>query len=140
MLTKSLEDYLEAIKILTNNKKVTRVKDIGELLKVKSSSVVNAMNSLKEKGYIKQEKYGYIELTETGRKAALKIFKKHRIILKFLIEVLRVPKEIAEMDACKIEHVISEETFNKILEFYNYYNENQSNNFSKKRGRANREE
>ena len=117
MLTKSLEDYLEAIKILSLDKKVVRVKDISELLNVKSASVVNALNILKGKGYIKQEKYGYIELTEKGNKEAKRILKKHKIIFKFLTGILNVSKESAEKDACKIEHIISKETFEKLVKF-----------------------
>lgn len=117
MLSKSLEDYLEAIKILTVDKKITRVKEISELLEVKSSSVVNALNILKEKGYIKQEKYGYIELTEAGDREAKKIFKKHKIVTKFLVSILGVSEDVAKKDACRIEHVISEETLKKILLF-----------------------
>ncbi|MCX7917776.1 MAG: metal-dependent transcriptional regulator [bacterium] len=115
MLTKSLEDYLEAIKVLTIEKKVTRVKEISELLEVRSSSVVNALNILKEKGYIKQEKYGYIELTDLGEKEAKKILDKHKIVFKFLIHILDVSEDVAKIDACKIEHIISDETLKKML-------------------------
>ncbi len=123
MLTKSLEDYLEAIKILSIDKKAVRVKNISELLNVKSASVVNALNILKKKGYIKQEKYGYIELTEIGNKEAVRILKKHRIIFKFLTNILKVSKESAEKDACKIEHVISKETFEKLVKFLENWKE-----------------
>lgn len=117
MLTKSLEDYLEAIKILTDTGRITRVKEISKFLNVKESSVVNALNILKEKGYIKQEKYGYIELTEFGNKEAKKILKKHKIVCKFLTNILKVSENIAQNDACKIEHIISDETIKKILQF-----------------------
>jgi len=123
LLTKSLEDYLEAIKILSIDKKAVRVKNISELLNVKSASVVNALNILKKKGYIKQEKYGYIELTEIGNKEAVRILKKHRIIFKFLTNILKVSKESAEKDACKIEHVISKETFEKLVKFLENWKE-----------------
>ncbi|MCM8786224.1 MAG: metal-dependent transcriptional regulator [Candidatus Omnitrophica bacterium] len=115
MLTKSLEDYLEAIKILTSDKKVTRVKEISEFLEVKGPSVVNALNILKEKGYIKQKKYGYIELTEIGDEEATKILNKHKIVMKFLVDILNVSENTAQNDACKIEHFISEETLNKMV-------------------------
>ena len=117
MLTKSLEDYLEAIKILSMNKKVVRVKNISELLNVRAASVVNALNILKEKGYIKQEKYGYIELTQIGNKKAIKILKKHKIIVKFLTSILKVSDKNAQKDACKIEHILSGETFQKLIKF-----------------------
>ncbi|MCM8818884.1 MAG: metal-dependent transcriptional regulator [Candidatus Omnitrophica bacterium] len=119
MLTESLEDYLEAIKILTLDKKITRVKEISELLNVKSSSVVNALNILRKNGYIKQEKYGYIELTSLGNKEATKILRKHKVLTKFLVRILKVSEKVAENDACKIEHVISEEIFKKILKLLN---------------------
>jgi DtxR family Mn-dependent transcriptional regulator len=117
LLTKSLEDYLEAIKILSMNKKVVRVKNISELLNVRAASVVNALNILKEKGYIKQEKYGYIELTQIGNKKAIKILKKHKIIVKFLTSILKVSDKNAQKDACKIEHILSGETFQKLIKF-----------------------
>lgn len=117
MLTKSLEDYLEAIKILTEKNRVARVKEIGKLLNVKSSSVVNALNILKKMGYIKQEKYGYVELTELGIKEAEKIQKKHDTVVKFLKDILKVSEENAKNDGCKIEHIISDETFKKLYQF-----------------------
>ena len=123
MLTKSLEDYLEAIKILAIDKKVVRVKEIGELLNVKSASVVNALNILREKKYIKQEKYGYIELTESGNKEATRILKKHKIIFKFLTKILNVSEKSAEEDACKIEHILSKETFEKLVKFLENWKE-----------------
>lgn len=120
MLTESLEDYLEAIQILKEEKKVARVKEIGNLLNVKNSSVVNALNILKKKGLIIHEKYGYVDFTEKGKREAKKIHRKHKIILKFLEEVLGVPHEIALRDACRIEHVISKETFKRIKKFVSH--------------------
>jgi|LSQX01.3.fsa_nt_gb Mn-dependent DtxR family transcriptional regulator len=115
MLTQSLEDYLEAIKIIENEKGIVRVKDIGDFLNVKSPSVVSALNTLSSKGYIKQEKYSNVHLTSKGRKKAEKIYQKHLVIVKFLTQILKVPLSIAKKDACKIEHVISKETYEKIL-------------------------
>ncbi|HOK55832.1 MAG TPA: metal-dependent transcriptional regulator [bacterium] len=137
MLTKSLEDYLEAIKILTIDKKVTRVKEISELLDVKKSSVVNALNILKDKGYIKQEKYGYIELTESGDREATKILNKHKIVMKFLTKILNVSDSIAENDACKIEHFISEETLKKMIVLLG--KKGNHLNLFKKQGRINKD-
>jgi len=115
MLTQSLEDYLEAITILEKEQGNARIRDIGRLLKVKNPSVVSAINILADSGYVSHEKYSYVELTRKGKKAAEKIHKKHRVIIKFLKDVLKVPAVIAKNDACKIEHVISEETYAKIL-------------------------
>ncbi|HNS32935.1 MAG TPA: metal-dependent transcriptional regulator [bacterium] len=115
MLTQSLEDYLEAIKILKKEKGIARVKDIGRFLKVKDPSVVSALGILSQNGYVEHEKYGYVELTPKGKKEASRIHKKHRTIVKFLNQKLKIPIEIAREDACRIEHVISNETYEKIL-------------------------
>jgi len=117
MLTQSLEDYLESIKILKEKKGIVRVKDIGKFLNVTNPSVVSALNILSKKGYVKHEKYGYIQLTEKGEREAEKIYERHKTIVKFLENILGLPHEIARRDACKIEHVISPETYKKIKEF-----------------------
>jgi len=115
MLTQSLEDYLEAITILEKEQGNARIRDIGRLLKVKNPSVVSAINILADSGYVSHEKYSYVELTRKGKKAAEKIHRKHRIIVKFLRDILKVPADTARNDACRIEHVISEETYGRIL-------------------------
>ncbi len=115
MLTQSLEDYLEAIKILQKEKGIARVKDIGKFLKVTNPSVVSALSILSRDGYVEHEKYGHVELTPKGRKEAGKVHKKHKAIVKFLTQTLKIPPEIARKDACRIEHVISRETYEKIL-------------------------
>jgi len=115
MLSQSLEDYLEAIKILSKEKGIARVKDIGKFLIVKNPSVVSAINNLSRSGYVKHEKYGHVELTPKGEKKAEQIYKKHRVIVKFLNRNLKIPIDIAKKDACKIEHVISNETYERIL-------------------------
>ena len=73
---------------------------------------------LKEQGYLTQETYGSIHLTDTGREIGKQIFNRHKVIMRYLIEILNVSSENAEEDACKMEHILSEETFNKIKEGY----------------------
>jgi DtxR family Mn-dependent transcriptional regulator len=114
MLTPTLEDYLEAIAILEKENGRARIKDIGKHLKVKDPSVVSAINSLVESGYVKHEKYSYVELTKKGKKAAEGVHKKHRTIVKFLTSILKVDEITAIEDACKIEHIISKQTYKKI--------------------------
>lgn len=109
----SSEDYLETILMLEKSGKV-RCVDIARHLNVSKPSVNKAMNVLKEKGYILQETYGDIHLTPEGRSVAEAVYDRHKTICAFFIEVLGVSKENAEEDACKVEHVISSETFDKM--------------------------
>jgi len=125
-LTPALEDYLEGILILREKKNVVRVKDLANLLKVKASSVIEALRKLKELELIEQEKYGYIELTQKGINLASEIRKRHMILKNFLTDVLGVSEEIAEEDACKMEHHLSEETMQKLAKFVASYEPDRS--------------
>ena len=110
-LTESLEDYLEAIYVHLMERKVVRVKDLMKHFNYKSSSVNTAISQLTKKGLVDHEKYGYIDLTSEGRKLAKEIYRKHEKITRFLRDTLGIDKETAENDACRIEHVLSEETY-----------------------------
>lgn len=116
-MTQSLEDYLEAIYLLCLDKKVARIKDISEKMSVSKPSVIQAIKELKNADFLVQEPYGYIELTIKGTEKAKEILKKHNILREFLVKIIGVSLENAEKDACKIEHIISEETFTKIIKF-----------------------
>ncbi len=121
-MTQSLEDYLETIFILCGEKKFTRIKEISDRMSVSKPSVIQAIKELKQTNLIIQEPYGYIELTNDGIKKAKEIFKKHNVLKKFLKDILGVSDEVAEKDACRIEHIISDETFNRIFNFMRGYN------------------
>lgn len=116
ILGESLEDYLECIVQLAEKGKVRSI-DVAKMMDVSKPSVNKAMNNLKERGFITQETYGDIRLTKSGEEMAKMIFHRHTNIRFFLREVLGVSADNAEKDACKIEHIISEETFEKILDF-----------------------
>lgn len=116
-MTQSLEDYLEAIYLLCLDKKVARIKDISEKMSVSKPSVIQAIKELKNADFLVQEPYGYIELTVKGTEKAKEILKKHNILKEFLVKIIGVSSENAEKDACKIEHIISDETFSKIIRF-----------------------
>jgi len=107
------EDYLEVIYELIKWKGYAKVKDIAKILNVKSSTVSKMLNVLSQKNLVVYEKYGGIVLTENGIKVAEEIIKKHKIIFDFLI-LLKVNSEEANIEAETIEHVISENTINKI--------------------------
>ena len=119
-LSPSLEDYLEAIGALQNEKNVTRVKEIAERLTVKSPSVNFALNTLSGKGLVVHEKYGYVNLTAKGKKLAQEVQGKHDTLLNFLTKILNIEEEVAVQDACRMEHVISPQTFNKLTKFIQF--------------------
>lgn len=111
--TESQENYLETILILSAKKPVVRSVDIANELGFQKPSVSIAMKNLKEQGHITVTPEGYIYLTDSGRKIAGTIYERHQTITNILIR-LGVPTDIAEEDACKIEHVISQTTFDAI--------------------------
>ena len=114
-IQESAEDYLEAILILKQTKGAVRSIDIVRYMEFSKPSVSRAMSLLRENGYILMEKEGWIELTDAGRKIAERIYERHRLLSEWLI-ALGVPEEKPAKDACRIEHDISEETFEKLKE------------------------
>lgn len=113
-ISPSLEDYLETIYFLKVKKASVRVTDIALELNIAKPSVINAISKLIEAGFVTQERYGLVELTDTGVKQAKIIFSKHKAIKNFLINVLGVTEETAEEEACKIEHIISQDTIDRM--------------------------
>ena len=106
----SAENYLETILMLSKKLPVVRAVDIANELGFKKSSVSVAMKQLREKEHIVVSNAGFITLTESGRAIADMIFERHETITSFLTS-LGVPEDVATEDACRIEHVISEESF-----------------------------
>ena len=117
MLSSSSEDYIETIYLLESEQRVVRVKDIGEKLGVSLPSVNQALTVLKKKNLIEHEKYGYVELTGRGREIGEKIYNRHKVLLKFLTEILEIPREVAEEEACRIEHYIGNQTQQRLKDF-----------------------
>lgn len=113
-LTPSLEDYLESILHLERKNRVARVKEIAEELQVQMPSVTGALKTLRKKELINYEKNSYISLTERGLSLATAIENKHEIILLFLKNILHLPADEAADQACKIEHVITSETAQRL--------------------------
>lgn len=109
----SAENYLEAILIIKNEKGSVRSIDIANHLNFSKPSVSVAMKNLRENGYISIDPDGDIYLEESGRKIAEKIYERHTLLSDWLTR-LGVPRDIATEDACRIEHVISEESFSAI--------------------------
>ena len=117
-LYESGEMYLETILILRKQGKNVRAIDIGEYLGYSKPSVSRAIGILKKSGHVVADKDGYLTLTDTGLTVAEKIFERHRILTEVLIS-LGVNPEVASDDACKIEHHISDESFEAIKTKFN---------------------
>ena len=105
----SSENYLEAILILKNKNGVVKAIDIVNMLEFSKPSVSIAMKKLRESGHITVDAENHIELTKTGRIVAEKVYDRHRLICLALKQI-GVPDDIAAVDACRIEHIVSEET------------------------------
>ncbi len=120
-LRESGEDYLETILILHERTGYVRSIDIANELGYSKPSISRAMGILKQSGFITVEKDGEIVLTEAGLKRANEVYDRHKLLTKFLNKVLGVSKENSDEDACRIEHVISQETFEKLGEFVDKY-------------------
>ena len=115
-IQESGEMYLETIHILSQKKGEVRSIDVCEYMGYSKPSVSRAMGFLKAAGYIEVDKHGYITLTDEGHSLAQKMYERHTLLTKFLVK-LGVDEEIATDDACKIEHHISEASFDAIKNF-----------------------
>jgi len=120
-ISPSLEHYLESIFILQRKKRTVRLKDIAEYINVTAPSALEALDNLKKKKLIIHEPYGDITLTKDGEKIAKKLYNRHQTLKKFFHNVLKVKEDIAEEDACKVEHYLSKETIKRILTFTKKY-------------------
>ena len=115
-IQESAENYLEAILVLKKEKGRIRSIDIARHLEFTKPSISRAINLLKNNGYVTVDKEGWIELTEEGLTIAGKVYERHSFIAAWLTSI-GVPADIAAEDACRIEHDISDETFQKVKEF-----------------------
>jgi DtxR family Mn-dependent transcriptional regulator len=119
-LSENMEDYLEVIFALSREKGVARVGEIAEKMDVKSPSVNAALKALSDRDLVVHEKYGYVALTEAGRKLASAVQEKHDVLYRFLTEFLMISPDLADREACSIEHAISEETFIRLVKFFKF--------------------
>ena len=112
-ILESSEDYLEAMLMMQEKHGFIRSIDIAAELGVTKPSVSYATKRLRENGYITMDKEGWIQLTESGMEVASRIYERHRLLTKWLM-ALGVSPEVAAEDACRMEHVISDESFERI--------------------------
>ena len=120
----SAEDYLERILIITKEKGKVISLDIAKSMNYSKPSISRAMKNLKIDGYILIDDLGYITLTEKGYEIASRIYERHVLLAKYFVN-LGVSPDIALADACKVEHDLSDETFEAIKKHANLYNNEQ---------------
>jgi DtxR family Mn-dependent transcriptional regulator len=116
-MRESGEDYLETVLKLSLEDPKVRLTDVANHLSVSKPSASRAMKNLQALGYIDQESYGAIELTAKGYIRASQIYKRHKTLRTFLEKVLGIDSETAEADACRMEHILSNHTMEKLSEF-----------------------
>ena len=116
MTTERVEEYLEALDEIIKKKGYAKVKDIAAYLSISPPSVTEMLQKLDDKGFINYEKYSGVTLTTKGDELAGKLRKKHKTLKQFF-ELIGVPHDIANEDACRIEHVINKITLNKLSTF-----------------------
>ena len=120
LLTPTMEDYLEAIYSISQEKRVVRVKNIANRIGVKMPTVTNMLKSLSQKGFIDYEKHEFLELTPNGRKVGKEIDLRHHVIRSFLTDILKIDSVVADTEACKMEHGMSTETLDRLTQFIDF--------------------
>ena len=120
-LTSTNEDYLEAIYQLGGIDGQVRSSDLAGHLHVSKASVNTAINTLKQAGLVKQPYYGGISLTESGSVYAAQILERHQVLCHFLIEVLGVAPQVAEEEACLMEHAICSDTLHRLSQHIQWF-------------------
>lgn len=111
------ENYLETILMLKEKKGVVRSIDIARALNFSKPSVSRAMGILRESGFIVMEASGEIQLTEMGAERAQEIYGRHKLLTSFLQEITGVPEEMAEENACRMEHILDQEVVDGISRY-----------------------
>jgi DtxR family Mn-dependent transcriptional regulator len=120
VLSDSLEDYLEAIHHIVHRKGAARGKDISERLKVNRSSVTGALRALAEKKLVNYAPYDLVTLTPEGGRVAERIIHRHEVLKDFISRVLGLEERIAEENACRMEHAVSEPVLDRLAHFIDF--------------------
>jgi len=118
--TPTMENYLEVIFKLEKKNKVARIKDIASAMNIQTGSVSGSIQTLKKKGLVEHEAYGFISLTEKGKKIAAEIFQRHFVFKDFLSNILGLDEEISEITACRMEHTVNKKVMKHLVNFIDY--------------------
>ena len=120
VITHSAAHHLMAISDLLHRNGYARVSDVARRLDITRGSASITLKALRERGLVKEDENKFLQLSDKGKSLVQKIQSKRLILIKFLKDVLKVDPEIAEVDACKVEHLISHETGEKLLTFVQF--------------------
>jgi len=123
MSTSSIQEYLQAIYTMEEEGKPATTNEIAKLLGFSAPSVTEMLKRLAEQGYVRYEPYQGVALTDKGRSVAKKITRKHRVLERFLHDVLNIRKESIHKQACEMEHVLSDEAENGLCKLLRYPDE-----------------
>lgn len=119
-LSASLEDYIETIYHIVEEKQVARAKNIADQMSVSRASVTEALRTLSSKGLINYAPYEVITMTDLGREVAEDVIFRHNTLKNFFIEILTIDEDIAEDGACKIEHSAPPEVISRMIDFMKF--------------------
>ena len=119
-LSSNMEDYLEAIFHISEEKQAARAKDIADRVQVNKSSVTGALRSLSEKGLVNYAPYDIITLTPKGKKLAAEIVRRHEALKDFFIKILLIDKNEAEEASCRVEHAVSKNIIDRLIQFVEF--------------------
>ena len=120
VLSSNMEDYLEAIFHISQEKQAARAKDIADRVMVNKSSVTGALRSLSEKGLVNYAPYDIITLTAKGKRLAQEIVRRHAALKDFFTKVLLIDQDEAEDAACKVEHAVSKNIIDRLVNFVGF--------------------
>jgi len=119
-LSANMEDYLEAIFHISQEKQAARAKDIADRVQVNKSSVTGALRSLSEKGLVNYAPYDIITLTTKGKTLAAEIVRRHEALKDFFIKILLIDKNEAEETSCRVEHTVSKNIIDRLIRFVEF--------------------
>ncbi len=119
-LSPNLEDYLEAIFCLEREKDSAKAKDIADRLGVQRASVTGALQALSQKGLINYTPYSSVTLTPEGFRLASEVVYRHRVLKEFFFSFLKLPEDVAERNACSLEHYIEDEALDRLIAFIQF--------------------
>ena len=119
-LSESLEDYLEIILELEETRRVARAKDIADRMKVRRGSVTGALKTLGERGLLNYEPYNFVTLTREGKRIAREVTRRHRVLNDFLMNVLQIGPEKADLIACRMEHSVDKASIDALVRFIDF--------------------